>query len=374
MSELKVMEFFGEPISYGGQETFIMNMYLHFQKNADYTFITPFIADNRELINLIQLKKDVLIACNHNFNSILRKKFIWITANKYFSSKYDVIHVHSGSILTLLMTAYLAKRKKIKRVIVHSHATGYRNIKHIIVKKFADLFLNKYADYFLACSREAGLFKFSSKVIQSNKFTIIKNGIDVNNFKYNENFRREKRKEFGVQDELIFCNVGRYSKEKNQKFVLEVYEEYKKLDPKCKLILVGGNGPIKEEIEQTIEKLSIYSDVIMLTERNDVNEILSAVDVFLFPSLFEGLGISAIEAQASGLPTICSENIPDDARASQYFYKIPLEKGAKEWARFIFELPKVNRESSYREIIESGYSAETCAANIEELYFFTENR
>lgn len=374
MRELKIMEFFGEPISYGGQETFIMNMYSHFKRNAEYTFVTPFVADNKELIDLISNKKDVLIADDYNFNSTHRKKYIWITGSKYISSDYDVLHVHTGSILTLLMVAFIAKKNKVKKVIVHSHATGYKNIKHTMVKKLADCYLDKFADYFLACSREAALFKFSSRVIQSNRFMIIKNGIDVNRYRYNDTYRKEKRKEFGLEKEVVLCNVGRYSEEKNQKFVLNVFCKYREINPNSKLLLVGGNGPLKVELKQEIERLGIASEVLMLTERNDVNEILSSVDVFLFPSLFEGLGISAIEAQASGLPTICSENIPDEACISQCFYKIPLEEGAQAWAQFISELSPKERESSYKEIVESGYSAENCAASIEEIYFLTENK
>ena len=365
----KIIEFFGEPLSYGGQEAFVLNLYSHFKRDAQYTFVTPFIANNKELSELIQIKKDRLVADNNEFNSIKRKKSIYATAKKHISSGFDVVHVHSGSILTLLMVAFISKKKGVKRVIVHSHATGYKNIKHTIVKKFSDLCIEKYVDLFLACSKEAGEFKFPSNVINSNKFVVIKNGIDIDKYKYNESIRKKKREEFGIEGEIVLCNVGRYSEEKNQKFVLDVFSEYKKQEPQSRLIIAGGNGPLREEVERRIRELELDSDVILLSERNDINQILSAVDVFLFPSLFEGLGISAIEAQAAGLPTICSENVPDEAKVTNLFCRVPLEKGAKEWARVISELPKTNHKCNEKDIIHCGYSAEECAKRLEEIYF-----
>ena len=366
---MKVIEFFGEPLSYGGQEAFIFNMYSHFNKPADYLFITPFHADNVELIEKINNRGDEYISNNYKFESVLRKLYIIKTAKKSIPSGYDVIHIHSGSIFNLMVVSKIAKKKGIKKVIVHSHATGHADAKHGLIKKISDSYLDKYADVFLACSKEAGRFKYSDEVLNSERFKVINNGIELDNYKYDTENRKQIRDELNLKDEFVLCNVGRYSAEKNQKYIVRVFNEYLKINSNSKLLFVGGEGPAKDELIQEIKNLGIDSKVIMLTKRNDINKILSAVDVFLFPSLFEGLGISGIEAQASGLHTICSENIPDEADVSPLFHRLSLNDGEKIWAEYIAKLPGVDRVEYGYNKFDKDYVAVNCAAKLEDLYF-----
>ena len=366
---MKVIEFFGEPLSYGGQEAFINNMYSHFTKSAKYLFITPFHADNKELIEIIKNKGDECVSCNYKFESVLRKLNIIRSAKKTIPSDYDVIHIHSGSIFNLMIVAKIAKKKGIKKVIVHSHATGNADVKHGIIKRFADSYLEKYADVFLACSKEAGKFKFSEKVMSSDKFQVINNGIELDKYKFSDDYRRKIRNELNLNDEFLMCNVGRYSKEKNQVFILRVFNEYLKHDPTARLLFVGGEGPAKDELMQEINSLGIGSQIIMLSKRNDINQILSAADVFLFPSFFEGLGISAIEAQASGLHTICSENIPEEANVTPLFHRVPLADGVDKWVNVVLGLPSVNRIEIGFDMFDREYTAAESALKLENLYF-----
>lgn len=366
---MKVIEFFGEPLSYGGQEAFIYNMYSHFTKPAKYLFITPFHADNVELIEKINNRGDEYISNNYKFESKLRKVYIIKTAKKSIPSGYDVIHIHSGSIFNLMIVSKIAKKKGIKKVIVHSHATGHADAKHGLIKKISDSYLDKYADLFLACSKEAGRFKYSDEVLKSDRFNVINNGIELDNYKYNEDWRNQIRNELKLKDEFVLCNVGRYSSEKNQKFIVRVFNEYLKINSNSKLLFVGGEGPAKEELIQEIDHLGLKSKVIMLTKRNDINKILSAADVFLFPSLFEGLGISGIEAQAAGLHTLCSENIPDEANVTPLFQRLSLSDGERAWAECITKLPNTDRIEYGNKRFNKEYAAVNCAAKLESLYF-----
>lgn len=366
---MRVLEFFGEPLSYGGQESFMINMYQCFDLKNEYCFVTPFYFNNEFLRSLIQQRKDTSIADNCDFDSRNRKKYIIATAKRTITDKYDVIHIHSGSVFTLLTVARIAKQKGVKRVIVHSHATGKDNLSHKAIKMISDLFLEKYADYFLACSLEAGRFKFPEKIFKSSKFSIIRNGIDIKKFIFDENTRIEKRKEIGIENRTVICNVGRYSPEKNQTFLLDVLQEYLKFDPKGVLLLIGGTGIVQDDINNRIDALHLQEHVIMLQERNDVPALLSAADYFVFPSLFEGLGMSAIEAQAAGLVTLCSEFIPDDANVSTLYRKLSLEKGAKIWAEYIYNTLDSKRMDTSKEIEENGYSAAKCSEQLESIYF-----
>ena len=366
---MKVIEFFGEPLSYGGQEAFIYNMYSHFTKSAKYLFITPFHADNKELIEIIKNKGDECVSCNYKFESVLRKLNIIRSAKKTIPSDYDVIHIHSGSIFNLMIVAKIAKKRGIKKVIVHSHATGNADVKHGIIKRFADSYLEKYADVFLACSKDAGRFKFSEKVMSSDRFQVINNGIELDRYKYSVEYRKKIRDELKLKDEFVLCNVGRYSYEKNQTFILKVFYEYLKHDSSARLLYVGGEGPAKEELMHEIDRLGVGSQIIMLSKRNDINQILSAADVFLFPSLFEGLGISAIEAQAAGLHTICSENIPEEANVTPLFHRVSLSEGVDKWVKVIIGLPTVNRIEKGFDMFDREYTAAESALKLENLYF-----
>lgn len=371
---MKILEFFGEPLSYGGQEAFIYNMYVHFQKNAEYTFLTPFFANNEELLNVISAKSDKIIACNHEFQSAFRKKYIIDSALEFINNEYDVIHIHSGSVFTLLIVASIAKKKGVHRVIVHSHATGHVDMKHKLIKWVSDNSLEKKADVFLACSIEAGVFKYSDDIIRSKKFKIVKNGIDIDKFEFNKEYREKIRKELKIDNEKIICNIGRYSREKNQAFILDIAEEYMKVNKNMKVVFVGGNGTEERKLKEIVKQKNMEQNVIMLKERKDINQILSAADVFVFPSLFEGLGISAIEAQAAGLQTICSENVPNEVIVSHYYHKCLLSDGPKKWANYIMNLPETNRNGCKAEIEAKGYSAALCAKELEDIYFHENER
>lgn len=365
---MKVIEFFGEPLSYGGQEAFIFNMYSHFSAEVKCLFITPFHADNVELLKLIKNKGDQCIFNDFRFESVFRKLSIIRTANKFISSDYDVIHIHSGSIFNLMVVAIIAKKKGIKKVLVHSHATGNADIKHGIIKKISDSFLERFADVFLACSKEAGRFKYSERIMSSDRFHVINNGIEIDKYKYRDEYRTRIRNELKLKNEFVMCNVGRYSYEKNQKFIVNVFNEYLKKDSSAKLLFVGGEGPAKEELIHEIDRLELGSKIIMLSKRNDINEILSAVDVFLFPSLFEGLGISAIEAQAAGLYTLCSENIPEETNVTPLFLRVSLSEGAPSWADQVSKLSVVDRVEYGNNRFNKNYIASNCAKKLESLY------
>ena len=365
---MKILEFFGEPLSFGGQESFIINMYDNFVKNENYTFLTPFNNNNYYLKTKLR-NNDRCISQNYKFESRLRKFYILKTGLRCINSQYDVIHIHSGSVFTLLLIAAVAKRRGVKKIIVHSHATGYSTITHKIIKTISDKLLSKYVDYYLACSKEAGEYKFPASVISNhNKFEIIMNGINVEKYIFSETYRKAKRAELKLKDEFVICHVGRYSPEKNHIFIIQVLEEYLKLDKNVVLLLIGGEGSSSQEIENIINEKGLSSNIIMLKERTDINELLSAADIFIFPSLFEGLGISAIEAQASGLITICSDNVPDQTNVSHMFHHLPLEDGAQKWAEYIFKNRDYSRDNVKQEIIDHGFSAQICAKRLEEIY------
>lgn len=244
---------------------------------------------------------------------------------KSLKKKYDIVHIH-----TVLTSAYyvakLAKKYLGAVVVVHSHtASNYKGT--MFRNLLARPLLNRYADVKVACSERAGEFLFGKK--SSKSVEVIHNPVDIDRFVYNPAFRAEKRSELNVAEgETLIGNVGRISPEKNQAFLLNVLETLTKNDPTYKLVIVG-DGAKRNALEEITKKTGLIDRVIFTGARRDVEQYMSAMDVFAFPSLFEGLPTVIIEAQSNGLPIVCSSAITDEVIVSSSVTKLELKK--QEW-------------------------------------------
>lgn len=366
--EKNVAEFFGEPFNYGGQEAFALNMYSAIdQKRFNFTFITPFGCENSIIKEKTKLNGDKIIHDDNPFESKLRKKFIVQTANKHLNSSFDVVHIHSGSTFTLLNVAKIAKKKGIKKVIVHSHSVSDGGIKYRIIKTISDIKIGKYADIFFACSKAAGVARFPKRIIASKKFYIIKNGIKLSDYKFSKSKRDEYRKEFGLSDKHIIVNVGRFSVEKNQLFILEVLKNLLRVDEKSFLILVGGDGEMLPDIEKRIEKLDLKKRVLILRNRDDIKNILDMSDIFVLPSTREGFPFVAIEAQANGLPCIFSDTITHEANVSEAFHTAKVND-TQDWEEKISMLISKGRINTQKSLEINGFSISQMKETIEDIY------
>lgn len=280
----------------------------------------------------------------------------------------DVIHINIYNGVGMIY-AYLAHKLGIKNIIVHAHNNGIDNDKFkikLILHKICKTLFSKYANYYIACSNEAARFCYN--IPNDKKMIIINNGIDVERFKYDDNKRNEYRKEFGVKDNFVIGNVARLVEQKNPEFLLDIFAEIKKIKNNSKLIMVGS-GTLEKKIKQKMQKAKLENDVIMLKERNDINNILQVFDIFCLPSKYEGLGIVTIEAQACGLKCVVSDMVPDAVKITPNIISIPLEESAKDWAKKIIEF--VSRESNkdvLNYIKKSGYEIKGNTAKMEKIY------
>lgn len=368
--KVKVLQVFGEPLSNGGQEAFIMNIYDNIDRNkVKFDFFTPYYCDNMKMREKIELYGGEVIAQGKNFETKKRKRFFVQELTKFLKkSKYDIVHIHSGSIFVLAYGAKIANKYGARKIIVHSHCTGVDNIKYKIVKMASEKIFIDNATNYLACSREAAIWKFPQSIIENEKFVVIKNGIQLEKFKYLEKIRTEYRSMLDIKDnEFVIGNVGRFEIQKNHEYLLEIFEELSKKMTNSKLILVG-TGTLKEKIIKQIKEKKLQNKVIILEKRDDVNKILQAMDVFVFPSFFEGLGIVAIEAQAAGLHTICSENIPPEANMTDLFHKLNISDGKEVWVNEILKYIKYERSDRVELLRKNGYEARESAKIIENIY------
>lgn len=271
--------------------------------------------------------------------------------------EYRIIHGHSRGAAPI----YLKEAQRQGRTtILHCHSNAYGKGVKGKIRYIWQLPLRKLADYNFACSYDSGVSQFGN----NGKFKVIKNGIPTRLYSWDPAMRKTKRQEFGLADEeLVIGNVARFEEPKNHKFLLKIFCEIKKINPRSKLMLVGQGTLEKTIRKQTIE-LGIKDHVIFTGVRSDVNELMQAMDVFVLPSYFEGLGIVNVEAQTAGLPCFVSDKvIPQEVNLTELMHYISLSASPKEWAQKILEgkIAIENRKDMSRKIIEAGFDIEfTC--------------
>lgn len=370
-TQINVLECFGEQILYGGQEAFVINMYRNFKDpQIKYTFFTSFNSENVNLINLARERGDEIIAGNKNIFSFLSKYYVITEFKKLLKKrKFDVVHIHSVGIFTLYIMSKLAKKAGVKKVIVHSHAGGIESFKHKLLKGYSDKRITKYADVYLACSELAGEFKYPKSIMDSNKCLVIKNGIDCKKFTFDEEKREEYRKEFNLDGKFVICNIGRYSDQKNQEFLVEVIKKLSEKISDFKVILVG-EGEKKEEIHKKIEDYNIKDYFIYLERRNDINNILFASDLFVLPSKFEGFPVVSIESQCTGLLTLSASTITKESNITNLIKFLDIDS-IDTWVDEILRSrdKKVSNRQEYAGIVkEEGFDASASAKQLESIY------
>ncbi len=248
---------------------------------------------------------------------------------------YSVIHINAFQGMAFYY-AHLAKEAGISSRIVHSHNSGLRKSvlkreKMLLHKAYSMRYAEDATDCW-ACSRLAAEFLFPDDIIKRHGFVFVPNAVDIERFRFDPTVRARIRKELGIEEKLVLGNVGRLCEQKNQSFLLDVLSELVNQGMDCVLLLVGS-GPALEDLKRQAEELNIQKNIFFTGISSHVEELLCAMDVFVFPSLFEGLPISVIEAQASGLPVIYHDRLAGEAAVLPNFSALPLE--VEKWTEKI---------------------------------------
>lgn len=367
---MKILQAFGEPISNGGQESFVMNMVTHMNlSDKQVDLLTPYYCDNEFYKKKIDDLGGKIFTFNKKFQPGKSRFNICSDLDKFFKeNKYDVVHVHSGSISIFGIYAYYAKKHGVKKVIVHSHSSIERkNIKNTVLRYACIFFLKKNVDVYCACSQIAGESKFVSSVTKE-KLIVLKNGIEVDKFGFNLLKRVELRKQLDVNEtEFVIGHVGRFSDEKNHAFLIDVFAEFLKLKPESKLMLIGS-GELENEIKEKVNILNITDKVIFIGNVNNVYDYYQAMDCFVLPSKFEGLGMVGIEAQAAGLPCFVSNGCPKELKITENLEYISLSDSPQKWAKAILKKSNIERKDVSEEIDNAGFDVREEIVRIEKMY------
>lgn len=291
---------------------------------------------------------------------------------KFFdANEYDIVHVNTSNVMVSACVAYALNGRAI--YIAHSHNTkavsanqsGIKEGIKDLIKFPARKYILAKADYYFACSRAAGNNLFGKAGVQSNKFKIIKNAIDLSSYVFNKKIREIYRK----KNNIIIGHVGRLTAQKNPLFLIDIFSEIHKINPNTELWMVG-EGELREKVQNRVKTLKLENNVTLWGRRNDVACLMQAMDCFVLPSLYEGLSIVAVEAQAAGLPVYASDCISDEHKVTDLVCFLPLESGAQYWAKKITDdmkdMPK--RENMRSKMAESGYEITTASKYLEEFY------
>ena len=289
----------------------------------------------------------------------------YLALNKVLKNNYDVVHVHGNSSL-IALELFLARLHGIQKRIAHCHNTTCdHKMLNIILRP---LFNFSCTDR-LACSIDSGKWMYKNR-----NFIIMRNAIDIGKFSFDESKRYKIRKELCIkEEEIVIGHVGHFNEQKNHQFLIDIFFEFHKQHPNSKLLLVGG-GILETKIKNKVDELQLKNSVIFLGKRNDIEAVMCAMDCFVFPSKWEGLGIVLIEAQATGLPCCVSSVVPNEAKMSSAYCKVDLESSIDSWCKAIDELINNNKNRNdislfnSNEIRRKGYSIQLERERLVNIY------
>ena len=380
---IKVLQLVGGGEAIGGVEKMLLNYYAYMDRSKirfDFCFFrrSTLVASHTEFTELLQ---DANVYDLRLFDG-QGKFWGYIKAipkvrKLIKESGYDVVHINAGRpplLISGLIAAYLAGSKV---RITHSHSTKGKSERSRIADFAYALgfsiirpMLRGLSTHLAACSTEAAKYMFGDKIIESLKYFPIHNAIIVEPFIFSDGVRRDVRKELKCKDDtLVFGHIGSFSTPKNHLFLIDIFDAIHKKNPNS-ILWLAGNGSLKDVVEQEVKMCHLHDSVVFLGERNDANRLCQGMDVLVFPSLWEGLSVTLVEAQASALPVFASNNISPEHKITDRIRFLDLTKGAEYWADFIInELPGFSeRQNMTDQITKAGYNINNEAKKLQDFY------
>lgn len=348
----------------GGVESVVMNYYQHIDRSKiQFDFICDEDSTNIAYEVIKKLGGRVFLIPPYQKVFKYNKELLKI----FKKENYKIVHSHINTLSVFPLR--LAKKANIPIRIAHSHSTSNKKEwKKNLLKQILRLFSKIYATDYFACSEYAGRWLFGNKEFEKGNVYVLNNAIDVDKFKFDEKIRKQKRKELRIKDnQIVIGHIGRFVTQKNHTFLIDIFNEVHRQNNNSVLLLVG-QGPLQKEIENKVNNLGLRESVIFLGQRNDVDELYQAMDVFLFPSLYEGLGMVLIEAQCSNLPCICSTEVPAIAKVNNNLEFLSLSEPIEKWASSIKNIIAIERKSDLEKIKENNFDISEERKKLENRY------
>ena len=354
--KIKVLHFVGS-MNKGGVESIVLNYSKALKNDVEPTFVC--FDDSKEIpieeINSIGGHYFIVPHVKHLGK--FKKAFKKILTENHF----DIIHSHINTLS--VFTLKVAKQAKYPIRIAHSHSQSSKNeFLRNMVKNFLRKFSKKYATFYIACGEIAGRYQFGNKAYDNGEVHIVKNAIDIAKFAYSEVDRLAVRKELNIPENTpVVGNIGRLCQTKNQTYVLSIAKKM----PETHFVIVGG-GPLQEDLEKAIKENNLHNVHLAGTTENTAR-YYSAFDAFILPSLYEGVPVTGIEAQANGVYVIFSNNVPKESMVSTFGEFLPI--GDENIDKWVESLSNVRQHEDHtQEVINSGFSINEASNNLLQIY------
>ncbi len=348
----------------GGVESVIMNYYEYIDRNKVQF---DFIVHNDNKIDITKrveaMGGKVFKVTPYYKNPIAFTYGIYKVIKKHH---YRIIHSNMNTLSAFPLFAAWVAGAPVR--ILHNHSTSSpgetkRNFMKYILRPLAKLFANHY----LACSRLAGEWMYGKKMMDSGKVTVINNAIDLKKYAFNSAKRKALREKLGLTNEFVIGHVGRFMYQKNHDFLIDIFKEVSQNCSSAILLLIG-DGPLRQVIEKKVEMLGLKNQVKFLGLRNDVQDLYNVMDIFILPSHYEGLPVVGVEAQANGLPCLFSTKVTKEAHLTHLAQFWDLEKGASKWAKEIISIKCERNKKAGEELRQAGFEIDKEAEKLVKFY------
>lgn len=349
----------------GGVEAVVMNYYRHIDHSKiQFDFICDSDSTNIPYEEIEQLGGKVILIPPYQKVLAYHKELKRVLKE----GNYKIVHSHINTLS--VFSLFAAKSAGVPVRIAHSHSTTNKkekkkNLMKQVLKPFSKLFATDY----MCCSELAGRWLFGDKEYDKGNVYLLNNAIDLDKFAYNEKVRKAKRKELNIKDEtLVIGHIGRFVEQKNHRFLIDIFNEIHKKEVNSVLVL-AGQGPLMDEMKDKVKNLGLEDSVMFLGQRRDANELYQAFDVFLLPSLYEGLPVVGVEAQAAGNLCFLSNDMTKETKVLDSTVFMSLENTASEWADAIIKDAKeYKKHDTKEEVSRYGFNIVNEAEKLEVMY------
>jgi len=349
----------------GGVEAVTINYYRNIDKNkVQLDFICDEDSTNIPYEEIERMGGKVIIIPSYS------KPFKYHKALKRVLKEGNYKIIHSNINTLSVFSLFAAKCAGVPVRIAHSHSTtNKKEKKKNLMKQILRPFSKVFATDYMCCSELAGRWLFGNKEYDKGNVYLLNNAIDLDKFKYNESLRKKKRKELSIKDNtLVIGHIGRFVAQKNHDFLIDIFNEIHKKNNNS-ILLLAGQGPLMEDIKNKVKELNLEDSVKFLGQRNDANELYQAFDVFLLPSLYEGLPVVGVEAQAAGLLCYLSDDMTKETKVLDITKFMSLNNTPEEWANNILDdVKKYKRIDTSKEMTAKNFNIKEEAKKLEEYY------
>lgn len=377
---LNVLEVNVDDLGFGGVFSLVRSVIEHKQPDLSIDIATIEVFEKKSNINYLAKFGTKVYYIGYKGNKLAKQIVCFYNLMKLIKrNKYDCIHIHADVANKLFVSGIAGKISGAKRIILHSHASGvdgnHRKLK-MIYHKCCRRFLKFIGSDFVSCSDLAAAWMFPN--LSQSKVTTIKNGVDLEKFRFNPQARMMVRHNLGIENATVLGHIGRFAYQKNHTFLIDIFAKLKKQMPNAILLLIG-EGDLEPIIRNKVTCLGLNNDVIFYGTSNKAFELYQAMDVFVLPSKFEGLPLVGVEAQASGLPVIFSDKVTRKAKLTDNVYFLPVEDGNDSvWIEKIVEMQRTaaleSRSSTYMALKEKGFDIYDTIITFLNLYMGGESK